>query len=171
MRIAFIDKQFNQGKDSATKSMYGNARKWGEALRLTPPPPVHRCAGRHALGGATRARSRSTAVRGFRLNNVRKRTERAGCQVHYAITPATNTRRPTNKGATMNRSAWIGMIVWGLLLTAFGIATAAAADSAGAEMPAQDVVFLLSGGLLTCLIGVAGLTGIAGWIPGMARET
>lgn len=67
----------------------------------------------------------------------------------------------------MNSFAWIGIILWGLLVTFFGLASAAPAPQAGADVAAQDVIFLVSGGLLTCLIGFTGLMGFMGWIPGL----
>lgn len=69
----------------------------------------------------------------------------------------------------MNSLAWIGIILWGLLLTGFGLASACAAPQ-GADMAAQDVFFLITGGLLTCLIGFLGLVGFMGWIPGLHKE-
>ncbi len=73
----------------------------------------------------------------------------------------------------MNSLAWIGIIFWGILLTGFGLASAAPAQqaaTAAAEMAAHDVIFLITGGLLTCLIGVTGLMGFMGWIPGLRKE-
>jgi hypothetical protein len=71
----------------------------------------------------------------------------------------------------MNTLAWIGIILWGLLLTGFGLASAGPAPQAtAADMAVQDVFFLITGGLLTCLIGVLGLMGFMGWIPGLRQE-
>ena len=71
----------------------------------------------------------------------------------------------------MNNLAWIGIILWGLLLTGLGLAsTGPAPQAAAAEMAAQDVFFLITGGLLTCLIGFLGLTGCMGWVPGLHKE-
>lgn len=71
----------------------------------------------------------------------------------------------------MNSLAWIGIIVWGLLLTGFGLVSAGPAPQAGADaVAAQDVVFLISGGMLTCLIGCTGLMGFMGWMPGLRKE-
>jgi hypothetical protein len=67
----------------------------------------------------------------------------------------------------MNRLAWMGIIVWGLVLTAFGLGQAAPAGAQAGELAAHDVIFLVGGGLVTCLIGIVGLTGFMGWIPGM----
>lgn len=69
----------------------------------------------------------------------------------------------------MNNLAWIGIILWGLLITGFGLASAGPAQ-AGADVAAQDVIFLISGGLLTCLIGCTGLMGFMGWVPGLRKE-
>lgn len=70
----------------------------------------------------------------------------------------------------MNRLAWIGIIFWGLLLTGFGLASAPVPQAGPVEVAAHDVIFLITGGLLTCLIGVTGLMGFMGWIPGMSTE-
>jgi len=67
----------------------------------------------------------------------------------------------------MNTLAWIGIILWGLLVTGFGLASAGPAPQAGVDVAAQDVIFLVSGGLLTCLIGFTGLLGFMGWVPGL----
>ena len=66
----------------------------------------------------------------------------------------------------MNSLAWIGIIVWGLVVTGFGLVSATPLESTG-ELAAHDVFFLVSGGLLTCLIGIVGLLGFMGWIPGI----
>jgi hypothetical membrane protein len=70
----------------------------------------------------------------------------------------------------MNRLAWLGIIIWGILLTAFGLAAAAGPSSAHSELQAHDVIFLFTGGLVTCLIGVTGLLGFMGWMPGLRKE-
>ena len=70
----------------------------------------------------------------------------------------------------MNSMAWIGIIVWGLVVAAFGLLSAHPADVASGGLQAQDVVFLVAGGLLTCLIGVTGLLGFMGWIPGLKKD-
>jgi hypothetical membrane protein len=70
----------------------------------------------------------------------------------------------------MNSFAWIGIILWGLLVTAFGMASAGPAPQAAGDVAAQDVVFLITGGLLTCLIGFTGLMGFMGWVPGLRKE-
>ena len=69
----------------------------------------------------------------------------------------------------MNSLAWIGIIVWGIVVTVFGL-TMAGPPEAQANMQAQDVVFLITGGLLTCLIGMLGLIGLMGWLPGLRNE-
>lgn len=71
----------------------------------------------------------------------------------------------------MNSLAWIGIILWGLLVTGFGLISAGPAPQPGAiDVAAQDVIFLIAGGLLTCLIGCTGLMGFMGWIPGLRKE-
>jgi len=68
----------------------------------------------------------------------------------------------------MNSFAWIGIILWGLLLTAFGLSSAGPAGSP--DMAAHDVFFLVTGGVLTCMIGCIGLTGFMSWLPGLRKE-
>ncbi|MCD2516056.1 hypothetical protein LQ564_06975 [Massilia sp. G4R7] len=71
----------------------------------------------------------------------------------------------------MNSMAWIGIIVWGLVVAAFGLLSAhPPGEAASTGLQAQDVVFLVAGGLLTCLIGVTGLLGFMGWIPGVKKD-
>jgi hypothetical protein len=75
------------------------------------------------------------------------------------------------KDSPMNSIAWMGIILWGVLLTGFGIVSAGPAAQAGsAELAAHDVAFLITGGLLTCLIGFTGLIGFLGWVPGLRKE-
>jgi hypothetical protein len=71
------------------------------------------------------------------------------------------------KGSIMNSLAWIGIIVWGLVVTGFGLVSATPPLEQAGELAAHDVFFLVSGGLLTCLIGIVGLLGFMGWIPGL----
>ena len=70
----------------------------------------------------------------------------------------------------MNSLAWIGIIAWGLVLTAFGLAQAAPAGAQAGELAPHDVIFLVGGGLVTCLIGVVGLVGFMGRVPGLRHE-
>lgn len=70
----------------------------------------------------------------------------------------------------MNSLTWIGIIVWGLLLTGFGLFSAGPGPDAQGHLQAHDVVFLVAGGLLTCLIGCTGLMGLMGWIPGLRKQ-
>jgi hypothetical protein len=67
----------------------------------------------------------------------------------------------------MNRLTWICIIAWGVFVTGFGLS---GVGNAGDGVPAQDVMFLLAGGIVTCLIGVVGLLGMMGWIPGLRIE-
>jgi len=75
-----------------------------------------------------------------------------------------------DKGDHMNSLAWIGIIVWGLVVTAFGLVSAGPPAELGQELAPHDVMFLVVGGLLTCLIGIVGLLGFMGWIPGLRSE-
>ena len=70
----------------------------------------------------------------------------------------------------MNSFAWIGIIAWGLVLTAFGLVQAAPAGAQTDALAAHDVIFLVGGGLVTCLIGIVGLAGFMGWVPGLRNE-
>jgi hypothetical protein len=74
----------------------------------------------------------------------------------------------------MNRPAWIGLIVWGLVITALGLVTAGPVPAeASAAVQPHDVILLVASGLITCLIGVLGLTGLTGlmgWVPGLRKE-
>jgi hypothetical protein len=72
----------------------------------------------------------------------------------------------------MNHFVWIGIIMWGALVTGFGILSMPAEPgaNAGGGMEAHDVLFLLAGGLISCLIGIVGLLGVMGWIPGLHRD-
>ena len=67
----------------------------------------------------------------------------------------------------MNSLAWIGIIVWGLVVTAFGLVSAGRPLQDGHAVAPHDVTLLVAGGLLTCLIGIVGLLGFMGWIPGL----
>jgi hypothetical protein len=69
----------------------------------------------------------------------------------------------------MNRLTWIGIIVWGAFVTGVGL-TGVGSGPIGDGVQPQDVLFLLSGGIITCLIGVVGLLGFIGWIPGLRIE-
>lgn len=69
----------------------------------------------------------------------------------------------------MNSLAWMGVIVWGIIVTAFGL-TMAGPPQAEAHMQPQDVVFLTVGGMVTCMIGLLGLFGMMGWVPGLRAE-
>lgn len=71
------------------------------------------------------------------------------------------------KGSTMNNLAWLGIIAWGLAVAAFGLASAPAPQAQAGHVAAHDAFFLVCGGLLTCLIGLAGLLGLVGSMPGL----
>ncbi|MFC5511342.1 hypothetical protein ACFPOU_09415 [Massilia jejuensis] len=67
----------------------------------------------------------------------------------------------------MNNLAWLGILAWGLAVTAFGLAWAPAPLPQAGHVAAHDAFFLVCGGLLTCLIGLAGLLGLMGSMPGI----
>jgi len=71
----------------------------------------------------------------------------------------------------MNSMAWIGIIIWGVIVAAFGLLSAhPPGETAAGGLQPQDVLFLVAGGLVTCLIGVTGLLGFMGWIPGLRND-
>lgn len=70
----------------------------------------------------------------------------------------------------MNSMAWIGIIIWGVIVAGFGLLSAHPPGEAAGGLQPQDVLFLVAGGLVTCLIGVTGLLGFMGWIPGLRNE-
>ncbi|MDB5952830.1 MAG: hypothetical protein JWR65_4685 [Massilia sp.] len=69
----------------------------------------------------------------------------------------------------MNKMTWIGTIVWGAFVAGFGL-TGVGAGAAGSEIQPQDVMFLIAGGMVSCLIGVVGLIGFMGWVPGLRTK-
>lgn len=71
----------------------------------------------------------------------------------------------------MNRMVWIGILAWGIIVTLFGFSAAGpVAAGSSATMQAQDVVFLIAGGLVACLIALVGLAGVLGWLPDLQNE-
>ncbi len=69
----------------------------------------------------------------------------------------------------MNTVTWFGIIVWGLIITGFGLASAGT-PAIEPDLQAHDVVFLVTGGLLTMMIGITGMLGVMGWIPGLRKD-
>lgn len=63
----------------------------------------------------------------------------------------------------MNTFIWITVIVAGMAFAAIGFV--ALATPGGDAAP---VMFLLTGGLAACLVGLTGVTGCMAWIPGLA---
>jgi hypothetical protein len=54
------------------------------------------------------------------------------------------------------------MLLWGVFVAGFGLTGV----GAGSDIAPQDLLFLIAGGMVTCLIGVVGLWGFMGWVPG-----
>ena len=67
----------------------------------------------------------------------------------------------------MNKHMWGGIVVWGIFVTFFGLG---AMNSVHAAAPDQEVIFLLAGGIVTCLIGSIGLIGLMARIPAFDRQ-
>lgn len=62
----------------------------------------------------------------------------------------------------MNRMLWAWTILAGLLLARMGYNEMVSAETAAPEVTAT---LLLTGGLLSGLLGITGLLGFLGWIP------
>jgi hypothetical protein len=76
------------------------------------------------------------------------------------------------KRLTMNNLTWSGIVIGGLLIAGFGLLSAASLPAGGVhDVQAQDVLFLISGGLVTSLLGAAGLFGVMGQSAGIAKIT
>ena len=74
----------------------------------------------------------------------------------------------------MNKHGWSGIIAWGMFVTLVGLGamnpTPVVANSLSSAAPDQEMIFLLAGGLVTCLIGLIGLVRFFGWIPGFDQQ-
>lgn len=77
----------------------------------------------------------------------------------------------------MNKQIWVGIIIffWGIGVTGFGLGmmnpVGDEADFFRFTAPDQEVIFLLAGGIVTCLIGLVGLVRCIGWIPEIDRQS
>ena len=75
----------------------------------------------------------------------------------------------------MNKQIWGGIIIWGIFVTCFGLGALnpASVSANSFTFPAadQELIFLLTGGVVTCLIGFIGLIGFMGWIPGFNQRS
>lgn len=72
----------------------------------------------------------------------------------------------------MNNLTWSGIVVWGLLMAGFGLLWAPPLPALGANgLQAQDVLFLMSGGLVTSMIGAMGLLGKLGQRASVVKRT
>jgi hypothetical protein len=101
--------------------------------------------------------------------NVRQRTD---LQLGKPQTPFIATAGATNnpsRGTHMNKLTWIGTIVWGAFVAGFGL-SGMGTDAGSVDIQPQDVMFLIAGGMVTFLIGVIGLLGFMGWVPGLRDE-
>ena len=72
----------------------------------------------------------------------------------------------------MNNLSWMVIVVSGLLMAGFGLLQAPLVPAAGVNgLQAQDVLFLMSGGLMTSLLGAAGLFGKMGQRASVVKRT
>jgi hypothetical protein len=75
----------------------------------------------------------------------------------------------------MKKHIWSGIIIWGILVTCFGLGlmnpTSIVSNSSAYAAPDQEMVFLLSGGIVTCLIGLIGLISCMRWIRGCNQQS
>ena len=75
----------------------------------------------------------------------------------------------------MNKQSWTGIIIWGVFVTCVGLGVMnpaeAVRNSLSSAAADQEVIFLLVGGLVTSLIGVVGLIGFIGSMPGSERQS
>jgi hypothetical protein len=77
---------------------------------------------------------------------------------------------PHPQESRMNTMTWIGIIIWGMIITGIGLATAGTPTGVQPDLQPHDVVFLVTGGVLTVLIGISGLMGLMGWVPGARKD-
>jgi hypothetical protein len=108
---------------------------------------------------------------GFLFRNVRHRTDEPGLSPPESLHNMKHgTATPHQQEWRMNTMTWIGIIIWGMIITGIGLATAGTPAGIEPDLQPHDVVFLVTGGVLTVLIGISGLMGIMGWIPGVRKE-
>jgi len=93
-------------------------------------------------------------------------------QSHHAKDKA--ARRIENERIIMNKQSWGGIIAWGIFVTCVGLGainpTPVGASAMASAGTGQEMIFLLAGGLVTCLIGLVGLIGFTGWLPRAERQ-
>ncbi len=63
----------------------------------------------------------------------------------------------------LQRLPWLAVIVWGLFIAALGMHAIDPAPISPAEIdvdgPARPAIYLLAAGIVTCMVGLAGLLG------------
>jgi len=102
---------------------------------------------------------------------VRQRTDLLLSKRDNRFTLLQKTVR-ARKGSVMNHLSWMGIVVLGAAIAAFGLLSSAPLPVIGInDVQAQDVLFLMSGGLMTSLIGAAGLFGVMERRQGVAKRT
>jgi hypothetical protein len=100
---------------------------------------------------------------------VRHHTEAVWPKRDNRITPETRaTNHAGIERVIMNKHIWGGIIMWGIFVTFFGLG---AMNPVQIAAPDQEVIFLLAGGLVTCLIGVIGLVGVMARIPAFNKQS
>jgi hypothetical protein len=99
----------------------------------------------------------------------RATVELKGQWLHVAVIDVNNKQR---KVIDMNNLTWIGIVVWGLLMAGFGLLSASPVPAvASTAVQAHDALFLISGGLMTSMIGMAGLAGLMGQRASVVKRT
>ena len=93
---------------------------------------------------------------------MRQRTERSRRNGDNRITLKTSAAHCIDiERNSVKKYIWGGIIIWGTLVICFGLGTMnptyAVANSAAGALPDQEVIFLLSGGIVACLLGTIGL--------------
>jgi hypothetical protein len=98
-------------------------------------------------------------------------SERNFCWAIGRMTSLPDLGRSTThrRDFAMNHLTWIGIIVWGLFVTGFGLIGAGPATAGEVAAP-HDLMLLLVAGIVSCLIGALGLVGCMGWVPGLRME-
>ena len=102
---------------------------------------------------------------------MKQRTEPLLSYSDNRFTLTFSTEQDHQGRIAMNQLTWSGVIIAGLLIAGFGLLSAALPEGNANAVQAQDVLFLLSGGLMTSLLGAAGLFGMTGQGASVVKKT